>query len=473
MDPIWKTAGANIFSFIIGFAMVGSCGMLMLTDSAFTSKKTSSAAAATPTAAAAETDKAEEKSTSDIEAKAADTLDAVEALSFMRFKKAAIGEYDMTAVQSKKTKKKKEELDPEDFKVPFPEDNTVIYLPERNDPLNFTETRSLTEEFYTVHDENSGSTVTMNAHELLLQMVNNEIGDSWGEEAIKAQFVAAYSHLRFNEALGLTPTVGLKSGYSSKLRSCFAQVEGQAMMYGGKIINGVYSASTAGYSTTAEDIWGVDYPYLRCVESEYDDQDPNWGIEKKYSRDEVKALLENKFSITLSDDVTKWFTVDRIYSVRYIDTVTIDGRSDCKLTGNGLCNLVGLKSNAIEIAYKDGEFTFTSYGWGHGVGMSQWGACYYAKNGWTYDQILTHYYVDATLGLSQVSASAVNRGQQSSSTSVVTSAPIGSEPTDESSTASSSTSVQQTETQPPQTSDEAPAVTTVPVQTEFSDSTGV
>ena len=63
--------------------------------------------------------------------------------------------------------------------------------------------------------------------------------------------------------------------------------------------------------------------------------------------------------------------------------------------------MMGLKSNAITIKYKDGEFTFTSCGWGHGVGMSQWGAHYYAENGWTYDQILTHYYVDAKLELSK------------------------------------------------------------------------
>ena len=176
------------------------------------------------------------------------------------------------------------------------------------------------------------------------------------------------------------------------------------MHYDGEIINAVYSASSAGYTTTAGDIWGMNYPYLKCVESIYDDQDVNWGVEKKYSRAEVKALLEGRFGTTLSEDQTQWFKIDRAYSVVYIDTVTIDGKENCKLTGNQLCNLVGLKSNAITIKYKDGEFTFISYGWGHGVGMSQWGAHYYAENGWTYDQILTHYYVDAKLELSQPAA---------------------------------------------------------------------
>ena len=58
-------------------------------------------------------------------------------------------------------------------------------------------------------------------------------------------------------------------------------------------------------------------------------------------------------------------------------------------------------------------FTFKSYGWGHGVGMSQWGACYYAEAGYTYDQILTHYYVNCYLGLSSVNDKAVKRGRMS------------------------------------------------------------
>ena len=53
---------------------------------------------------------------------------------------------------------------------------------------------------------------------------------------------------------------------------------------------------------------------------------------------------------------------------------------------------------------------FNSFGWGHGVGMSQWGACLYAKHGWTYDQILRHYYLNTSLALSDENAKAVQRG---------------------------------------------------------------
>ena len=152
-------------------------------------------------------------------------------------------------------------------------------------------------------------------------------------------------------------------------------------MYNGNIINAVYSASTAGYSTTSEDIWGVSYPYLKRVKSEFDDKDPNWGIETTYTKDEVKERIESQTDIKLSDDVKNWFKIDSAFSGKYISAVTIDGHTSCtyegseaRITGITLCNLFDVKSNAMEISYKDGVFTFKSYGWGHGVGMSQFGA---------------------------------------------------------------------------------------------------
>lgn len=413
-------AAAHLRLLVTGIAVTGGCGLLMLTDSAFnpakreerpTAAKTVSAEDAKAAAKAAEVEKASTLAAEMVRQGFASGLELPEPtlkkMSFPKFKKAAIGEYDMSASETRSKGFKGGDgaiTDPNDFTVPFPEQDTLIYYPEKGEPQNLTATRSVADEYFRIHDENSGSTLVLNGHELLCLMVNNEIGDSWGEDAIKAQIVAAYSYLRYNQEHGLTPTVGLRYGYSSKLEGYVESVEGQAMYYDGEIICAVYSASSAGYTTTAADIWGGNnYPYLKCVESEFDSQDVNWGFEKKYSKAEVKSMLESRFGITLSDDQTQWFTVDRAYSVVYIDTVTIDGRPECKLTGNQLCNLMGLRSNAITIEYKDGEFTFTSCGWGHGVGLSQWGAYYYAKNGWTYDQILRHYYVDADLALSDPS----------------------------------------------------------------------
>ena len=300
-----------------------------------------------------------------VEAQSVKTTAATEVYDFVKFKKSSVDKYDMSYVQQKKqAKTTKKKASASEFTVEMPEDKGEYY-DIKNDPANFTDTRSVADEYYTVNDIISGNIVTLNGHELLCQIVNSEIGGEWGEEAIKAQAVAAYTWVRFNDSIGAIPTVGLKSGYSSKIERCVNAVEGQTVMYNGNIINAVYSASTAGYSTTSEDIWGVSYPYLKRVKSEFDDKDPNWGIEATYTKDEVKERIESQTDIKLSDDVKNWFKIDSAFSGKYISGVTIDGHTSCtydgseaRITGITLCNLFDVKSNAMEISYKDGVFTF-------------------------------------------------------------------------------------------------------------------
>lgn len=402
MNLITKRICANVCAAVMGITAVGVCGELLLDNKSVGAQK------------------APAVQVKNVETQSVKTTAATEVYDFVKFKKSSVDKYDMTYAQQKtqgKISKKKSSAS--EFTVEMPEDNGEYYNT-MNDPANFTDTRSIADEYYTVYDIISGGTVTLNGHELLCRIVNSEIGDNWGEEAIKAQAVAAYTWVRFNDSLGAIPTVGLKSGYSSKIENCVNKVEGQAVMYNGNIINAVYSASTAGYSTTSQDIWGVSYPYLQRVKSEFDNKDPNWGIETTYTKEEVKERIESQTDIKLSDDVQNWFKIDSAFSGKYISGVTIDGHTSCtyegssgRITGITLCNLFDVKSNAMEISYKDGVFTFKSYGWGHGVGMSQWGACYYAEAGYKYDQILTHYYVNCYLGLSSVNDKAVKRGQMS------------------------------------------------------------
>ena len=331
-----------------------------------------------------------------------------EQFSFLTFKKAPVDSYDMHYYVSEKAKKKI--VDPDDFWVEFPKDEGEYY-DVKNDPLNFRDTRSIAGEYYTVHDIISGSTQTLNAYDLVCQAIYNEVGDGWGDEAIKAQAVACYTWVRYNDEHGLIPTVGLRKNPTSKIKNCVNAVEGQIVTYGGKTALTVYSASSAGYSTSAKNIWGQDHPYLQRVISEFDNKDPNWGVETKFSKAQVAEILKEKAGIDPDDDITRWFTVKETYSGKYIKTITLGGKNEVTkdISGGTLCSLFGLKSTAMDINFKNGVFTFKTYGWGHGVGMSQWGACYYAEAGFTYDQILTHYYINTTLSLSGVNSKAVSR----------------------------------------------------------------
>ncbi len=328
MKVIAKRITAQISSFVIGAGAIAGYGAFVFTQN--TPNITHAAPVyAQETAAAQTSPQGVQKLVSAVEYAenmSARTVTALQLPKARKYKKAKLEDYRMLLKIDKK--KSQAEKDAENkFDAVYELDTTTIYDP-HPDALNFTDTRSVKDEYYTVDDIISGNQVTLNAHELLCQAVYSEIGSDWDENAIKAQVVAAYSYLRFNDSIDRVPTVGLKQNYPEKIEKCVSAVEGQAVYYDGEIINAVYSASTAGYSIESERIWEVYYPYLRAVVSEYDNEDPNYGLEYKFTEDEVRSILQEKLGLTLSDNVKNWFSMEDVYSGKYIGYVNIDGQKD-------------------------------------------------------------------------------------------------------------------------------------------------
>lgn len=239
-----------------------------------------------------------------------------------------------------------------------------------------------------------GSVHTDDAFDLVCRIVNNEISASFSDEAIRAQAVAAYSYVKYHNVNGLTPTVLVKSDPPQRIVDLVSSVWGKCCYYNGKVAQTVYMASSSGYTASSVNVWGGSIPYLVSVECPFDaDGDPNYGKQTKFSESEIRSSLERYLGITLSDNPEKWLTVTGYIDGNYVSTVDVDGQAT--ITGRKLRESVlsyNLKSASFDISYSDGYFIFTTYGWGHGVGMSQNGANYLAKLGYTYDQILKYYY---------------------------------------------------------------------------------
>lgn len=239
-----------------------------------------------------------------------------------------------------------------------------------------------------------GSVHTDDAFDLVCRIVNNEISSSFSDEAIKAQAVAAYSYVKYHNVNGLTPSVLVKSDPPQRIVDLVSSVWGKCCYYNGKVAQTVYMASSSGYTASSVNVWGGSLPYLVSVECPFDaDGDPNYGKQTKFSESEIRSSLERYLGITLSDNPEKWLTVTGHIDGNYVSTVDVDGQAT--ITGRKLRESVlsyNLRSASFDISYSDGYFIFTTYGWGHGVGMSQNGANYLAKLGYTYDQILKYYY---------------------------------------------------------------------------------
>ena len=240
----------------------------------------------------------------------------------------------------------------------------------------------------------NGATQTVNAYDLICQIVNNEISTSFSDEAIKAQAVAAYSYVKYHNVNGLTPTVLVKGNVPQRIKDLVSEVWGVSCYYNGNVAQTVYMASSSGYTTDVKNVWGSSVPYLKSVYCPFDvGNDPNYGYQMKVSEENMRTLVEDKLGIILSNNPSNWFTVTEIVDGNYVAMVNVDGQK--MITGRSMRESIlnyKLKSTAFEVTYSDGYFIFTTYGYGHGVGMSQNGANILAKQGYTYEQILKHYF---------------------------------------------------------------------------------
>ncbi len=261
------------------------------------------------------------------------------------------------------------------------------------------ETGDISEDEFTVRDIDSGELVTSDGYDILCQVVNGEMGSSFSSEALKAQAVAAYTYILYCESIDEIPELGLNANYTSKIENAVSAVEGLVCTYNGKIINAVFSACSTGITASSKNAWGGSLSYLISVNSKYDTQATDYEVDTTLSHTIVQMTLALRLGIDLSDNPEEWFEITGTYDGSYVSEVTLcDGTT---VTGDFIKELFGLRSNAFIISYKDSAFTFTTYGYGHGVGMSQEGANFYAsKDGLKFDQILKHYYTGIKVELS-------------------------------------------------------------------------
>lgn len=253
-----------------------------------------------------------------------------------------------------------------------------------------------------------GSTpVVGDTYEILCRVVQNEVGNTTEWESTKAMAVASYSYIKYyNDYLGRAPTLRLSSVEpGDRVKACVKEVLGQAVYYNGQYANCTYFSISCGVTTTAQSVWGTtQYPYLVSVDSSIDvGYTSSWSSyqqTKSFSAEDVAARMNSYLGTSLdaaNDDPATWLEIQSYTDGKYVGTVRVGNTTT---TGRKIReSILGLRSHAFDISYDESSrtFTFTTYGYGHGVGMSQTGSNLYAKQGWTYVQILNHYYPGTTV----------------------------------------------------------------------------
>jgi len=254
---------------------------------------------------------------------------------------------------------------------------------------------------------NDGSDLTViNRVELedyLYSVVGGEMPTSWPIEALKAQAVAARSYALHesnrsgNRLYDLESTTASQvyKGIKSETRSTHEAVnstEGQVLTYGGKPILAVFHSSSGGQTENVEDVWSRPLPYLKSV-VDYDQTAPVFQWQKVLSGREIGYRLGNVGTVRsiIPQQVTPQGRIKRLQVVGDQGSKTISGQA--------FRSALDLRSTLFQINGNRQRFVISGRGFGHGIGLSQWGANYLATQGANYRQILGHYYQNVKLSL--------------------------------------------------------------------------
>lgn len=237
--------------------------------------------------------------------------------------------------------------------------------------------------------------------EYLYSVVGAEAIASWPIEALKAQAVAARSYALYKRAespndlydIGTTTATQVYKGLASEARSTQQAVRATAaevMVYNGQIILAVFHSSSGGHTENVEDIWSSPLPYLRGVE-DYDQNAPVYQWTKSFSQSDLSNRIGG---VGLVQSLVPERTTPR----GRIVTMRVTGdRGTRQISGAQLRQALGLRSRLFAVTATGNGFVVRGRGFGHGVGLSQWGAKGLADRGATYRQILGHYYRNAAL----------------------------------------------------------------------------
>ena len=175
----------------------------------------------------------------------------------------------------------------------------------------------------------------------------------------------------------------------NKLRTAVNETYNEYMEYDGEIIDALFFSTSNGYTEDSHLVFNLELPYLKSVESSWD-QEVSSAFSSKYtySLQEFYEKLGLEYKDKLELEILERSSTNRVLKLK------INGQ---EFEGTTLYNNLGLRSTDFEITQVGSNVVFDMKGYGHGVGMSQYGALGMAKQGYTYDEILKHYYTGVTI----------------------------------------------------------------------------
>lgn len=256
-----------------------------------------------------------------------------------------------------------------------------------------------------VYKEETDEIVEVPIEEYVVGVVAGEMPIEFELEALKAQAVAARSYVmiqierNIEKEYDVVDTVmnqvyldrsDLMTVWSTsytdninKVKTAVLSTKGEYISYNGKVAEALFFSTSPGVTENSEDIFTNSVAYLRSVDSHWDEISPVYTTNYTFTLEEFYDLLGLEYSEQLNIEITSQTSTGRVKKIKV---------NNNELTGNYICSKLSLKSTYFEILKEDNKIIVKNKGYGHGVGMSQYGAQGMAKEGYTYQDILRHYY---------------------------------------------------------------------------------
>lgn len=272
----------------------------------------------------------------------------------------------------------------------------------KTDEIKF---KYVTNNIIRVKDEKTGIINEVPFEDYIKGVVAGEMPATFELEALKAQAVASRSYAMYQmtatkdkeyDVLNTTANQvyltdqELKENWKeeypekiNKIKEAINETSGEYLTYEGKVINAMFFSTSVGATENSEEVFVSALPYLRSVDSKWDEASPAYTDTYTFTLEEFYKKLNLQYNQTLTIEVTSKTSTGRTR------TLKINGT---EINGRNLATKLNLRSNYFDIVQNENNVTITTKGFGHGVGMSQYGANGMAKEGYKYDQILKHYY---------------------------------------------------------------------------------
>lgn len=278
----------------------------------------------------------------------------------------------------------------------------TIFIRDDEITFNFTENSIVR-----VYNEETNNIKYVPIEEYVIGVVAGEMPVEFELEALKAQAVAARSYVMIQMERNIKKDYDVvdtvmnqvyldkdhlmtvwKNEYTdniNKIKTAVLETRGEYISYNGKVAEALFFSTSPGKTENSEDVFANKIAYLRSVDSSWDEISPVYNSNTTYTLEEFYKLLNIDYNKELKIEVTSKTSTGRIKKIK------INGKES---TGSYVCSKLSLRSTYFEIIKEDSKIIIKNKGYGHGVGMSQYGAQGMAKEGYNYQDILKHYYTD-------------------------------------------------------------------------------